>query len=65
MDRNVVDYGTGGGTYDGTVVGDIIYTEANEFTARFSFGCGTPVTADNIVMVAANGIGFAFVVQQA
>jgi hypothetical protein len=53
------------GTYDGTIVGDLIYCDANEFASRFSFGCGTPVTADNVVMCASNGFAFATVIQQA
>lgn len=53
------------GTYNGTIVGALVYCDANEFASRLTFGCGTPVTADNIVMVAQNGQGFALVVQQA
>lgn len=53
------------GTYNGTIVGALIYCDANEFASRLTFGCGTPVTADNIVMMAQNGQGFALVVQQA
>lgn len=53
------------GTYDGTIVGALIYVDANEFASRLTFGCGTPLTADNIVMIAQNGQGMALVVQQA
>lgn len=53
------------GTYNGTIVGALIYVDANEFASRLSFGCGTPVTADNIVIMSDNGVGFGFVVQQA
>lgn len=53
------------GTYNGTIVGALIYCDANEFTSRLTFGCGTPVTADNICMMAQNGQGMALVVQQA
>lgn len=53
------------GTYDGTVVGALIYCDANEFASRFSFGCGTPVTADNVSIAAYGGVGYAFVIQQA
>lgn len=53
------------GTYNGTVVGALIYTDANEFASRLTFGCGTPVTADNVSVSTAEGIGFAVVIQQA
>lgn len=65
MDGSVVEKSTGGGTYDGTIVGDLIYVDANEFASRLSFGCGIPVTADNVNISVSNGMGFAVVIQQA
>lgn len=62
---DAVDYGTGGGTYDGTVTGAIIYVDACEFTSRLTFGCGIPLTADNISIAMNGTIGLGFVVQQA
>lgn len=52
-------------TYDGTIVGGLIYVDGSEFSSRLSFGCGVPVTADN-VSVSVNGTqGYAVVIQQA
>ena len=65
MEENVVDLGTGGGTYNGTIVGALIYVDASEFSSKLSFGCGVPVTADNIVMSISGNQGYALVVQQA
>lgn len=53
------------GTFDGTIVGAIIYTDANEFTSRLSFGCGTPVSGDNISIAASDGLGIATIIQAA
>jgi hypothetical protein len=64
MNRTVVNVANAG-TYDGTIVGDIVYCDANEFSSKLSFGCGVPVTADNIVIGIDNSSGMAFVVQQA
>ena len=65
LDGDLLDSATGGTTYQGTKVGDIIFSDANEFACRLTFGCGIPVTADNIVMSIDKGVGFALVVQQA
>jgi hypothetical protein len=65
MDSNVVDLATGGATYDGTIVGDLIYVQANEFSSRLTFGSGVPVTADNVSISATNDTGFGLVIQQA
>jgi len=53
------------GTYDGTLVGAIIYTDANEFTSRLSFGCGIPVSGDNVSITASDGMGIATIIQAA
>jgi hypothetical protein len=65
FDGDVLDDWTGSTTYAGTIVGAIIYVVANEFFCRFSYGCGIPVTADNVVMCADNGTAMAVVIQQA
>ena len=65
MINNVKDFATGGGTYDGTIVGGIIYTDANEFASRLSFGCGIPASGDNISIAFDKGMGFSVVVQAA
>lgn len=64
MAENVINRGTVG-SYNGTIVGALIYVDANEFASRLSFGCGVPVTADNIVMGMSDNKAFAVVVQQA
>lgn len=65
MQGNVVDLATGGGTYDGTIVGDLIYCQGCEFTSRFSFGCGTAVVADDVQVSISNDLGIATVIQAA
>jgi hypothetical protein len=63
MDSNVLDSGTGAD--NGTIVGDCIYTDANEFTSRFTFGCGTAVVADKVLISCNNSLGIATVIQAA
>lgn len=64
MDETVVNVANPA-TYDGTIVGALVYVDANEFASRLSFGCGVPVTADN-VSIAVNGTqAYAVVIQQA
>lgn len=65
FDGTPLDDWTGSTTYQGTIVGAIIYCQANEFSSRFSFGCGVPVTADNVIMISDRGTAMAFVIQQA
>lgn len=63
LNTDAIDDGTGAD--NGTIVGALIYCDANEFTSRFSFGCGTPVTADNVAIAMNEKIGMATVIQQA
>ncbi len=65
FDGDLLDDVTGSTTYQGTIVGAIIYCDANEFACRLTYGAGIPVTADNISMTVSNGVGYALVVQQA
>jgi hypothetical protein len=53
------------GTYNGTVVGALIYVDANEFTSRLTFGCGTVLVADSVIIAANNNLGIAVVIQAA
>jgi hypothetical protein len=53
------------GTYDGTVVGALIYSDANEFASRLTFGAGTVLVADSVLISTSNGMGFALVIQAA
>jgi len=64
MDCQVVNQANPG-TYDGTVVGDLICVDANEFACKLSFQTGIPVVADKLVMSISNGIGFGIVIQAA
>lgn len=52
-------------TYDGTIVGDLIYVDACEFSSKLSFGCGVPLTADNVCVSISGTTGYAIVIQQA
>jgi len=53
------------GTYDGTIVGALIYCQANEFASRLTFGCGTALVADTVLISISNGMGFGYVIQAA
>lgn len=64
MEENVVNYANAG-TYDGTIVGALVYVDASEFSSKLSFGCGVPLTADNISVSISGTKGYAVVVQQA
>lgn len=64
MNRTVVNQANPA-TYDGTIVGSLIYTDANEFTSKLSFECGVPVTGDNVSISCDNGIGYGIVIQAA
>lgn len=64
MDCQVVNQANPG-TYDGTVVGDLICVDANEFACKLSYQTGTPVVADKISLSINNGVGFAVVIQAA
>lgn len=61
------DYKDNGlGADDGTVTGDIVLANAAcEFSSRLSFGTGTPVVADKVLLMADNGTGHAVVIQAA
>ena len=61
----LLDDWTGSTTYAGTIVGAIIYVDANEFACRLTYGAGIPVTADNVSISVSNGVGYALVIQQA
>jgi hypothetical protein len=64
MDENVVNVANAG-TYNGTIVGALVYVDASEFASKLSFGCGVPVTADNVSVSISGNQGFAVVIQQA
>jgi hypothetical protein len=53
------------GTYNGTIVGALIYCDANEFASRLTFGAGTVLVADSVLISTSNGMGFALVIQAA
>lgn len=58
LDQNVLD--TGSGEDDGTIVGDLIYSDANEFASRLTFLETVPLTADNVTITSDHGVGFAY-----
>jgi len=63
IDRNVLD--TGSGADNGTIVGDLIYCEANEFASKMTFSTGTPVVADKVLLSMNDSMGMALVIQAA
>lgn len=58
LDQNLTD--TGSGADNGTAVGDIIYSDANEFASRLTFLETTPLAADNVTICADKGVGYAY-----
>jgi len=50
----------GSGADDGTAVGDIIFSDANEFASRLTFLETVPLAADNISIMADKGVGYAY-----
>lgn len=63
LDGNAVDAGTG--SDNGTIVGDIIYCDGNEFFSKLTFGCGTMVVADTIQIACGDNYAIGLVVQAA
>ena len=63
LDGNAVDAGTGAD--NGTIVGDIIYCDGNEFFSKMSFGCGTMLVADSIHLACGDNVGIGMVIQAA
>jgi hypothetical protein len=49
------------GTYNGTIVGAVIYCDANEFASRFTFSGAAEVVADKILICMNGTMGFGFV----
>ena len=58
LDQSLTDAGSGAD--DGTAVGDIIYSDANEFASRLTFLETTPLAADNVTIMADGGVGYAY-----
>jgi len=58
LDQCITDAGSGAD--NGTAVGDIIYSDANEFASRLTFLETVPLAADNVTICADKGVGFAY-----
>lgn len=58
LNQSLTDAGIGAD--DGTAVGDIIYSDFNEFASRITFLETTPLTADNVQVMAWDGVGYAY-----
>ena len=58
LEFNFVDDGTGAD--DGSAVGDIIFSDFNEFASRLTFLETVPLFADNISISTDQGIGYAY-----
>ena len=58
LEEDLLDDGSGAD--DGTAAGDIIFSAANEFACRLSFLETVPLTADNVTIMADNGVGYAY-----
>ena len=58
LDNDAVDAGTGAD--NGTIVGDLIYSDANPFASRLTFLETVPLAADNISIACNEGVGYAY-----
>ena len=58
LEFDLLDDGTGAD--DGTFVGDLIFSDANPFASRLSFLETVPLAADNVTIMANDGVGFAY-----
>jgi tellurite resistance-related uncharacterized protein len=58
LDQDLIDWGSG--LDNGTAVGDIIYSDANEFASRLTFLETVPLAADKVTITADKGVGFAY-----
>jgi hypothetical protein len=58
LEDDLLDDGSGNDT--ATVVGDLIFSDANEFSSRLTFLETVPLTADNISIMADKGVGYAY-----
>lgn len=58
LEHDLIDAGSG--LDDGTAVGDIIFSDYNEFASKLSFLETTPLAADNVSICADQGVGFAY-----
>lgn len=58
LNECVTDAGTGAD--DGTIVGDLIYSDGNEFSSRLTFLETVPLAADNITIMCSEGVGYAY-----
>lgn len=63
LNRSVVDSGTGAD--NGTIVGALIYVDANEFSCKLTFTSYVLIAATNISMCASNGTALALFVPSA
>lgn len=54
------------GTFDGTIVGAIIYSDGNEFASRLTFTpAAAAVVADKLLITASDGMGFGCLIKAA
>lgn len=58
LDQNVLD--TGSGADDGTIVGDLVYSDYNEFSSRLTFLETVPLAADNVTILSDGRHGYAY-----
>jgi len=58
MEYDFIDDGLGAD--NGTAVGDIIFSDGNEFSSRLTFLETVPLAADNVTIMAEKGVGYAY-----
>ena len=60
LNQNLLDTGTGAD--NGTADGDIIYSDACEFSSRLTFLETVPLAANNVSIMADGGVGYAYTI---
>jgi hypothetical protein len=58
LQEDLID--SGSGADNGTAVGDIIFSSANEFASRLTFLETVPLAADNVTIMSNDGVGYAY-----
>ena len=60
LEFDLLDDGTGAD--DGTGVGDIIFSDFNEFSSRLSYLETVPLAGDNVTILGNDGVGYAYII---
>lgn len=65
MDCNLINRAADGTNNADALHASTIYSDGNEFNSRFTFGAGTALVADKVLVGIHNGMGYGYLVQAA